>query len=96
MNHVQHTDCLPSVSKRGLQGPYARAESSSRFTTFEPLLSATAVAEMLCLHPVTLLRWAREGRVPHHRLGRRVVFRLSELEMWLSLGQPTEDHRAAA
>lgn len=94
MNQVQHIDGLISPITRNLTD--ASAQSPSNLSRFEPLLSATTVAEMLSLHPVTLLRWAREGRVPHHRLGRRVVFRVSELDIWLSSGQPCEVSRAAA
>ena len=50
---------------------------------FEQLLSADEAAKLLLLHPVTLLRWAREGRIPSHRLGRKVAFRQSELNAWL-------------
>jgi len=49
---------------------------------FEPLLSADDAGKLLGLHPVTLLRWARENRVPHHRLGRKVRFRATELNKW--------------
>lgn len=35
---------------------------------FEPLLSAVDAGSLLGIHPVTLLRWAREGLVPHRRL----------------------------
>jgi excisionase family DNA binding protein len=49
---------------------------------FEPLLSAADAGNLLGIHPVTLLRWAREGRVPHRRLGRKVKFRASELDSW--------------
>ena len=51
---------------------------------FEPLISATEAAQLLGIHPVTILRWAREGRVPHLRLGRKVKFRVSELNSWSS------------
>lgn len=51
---------------------------------FEPLIDSAQAASLLQLHPVTLLRWARSGRVPHHRLGRKVVFRASELNSWLA------------
>ena len=50
--------------------------------TFEPLISAAQAGQLLGLHPVTLLRWAREGRIPHRRLGRKVKFRVSELDSW--------------
>jgi len=49
---------------------------------FEPLISADDAGKLLGIHPVTLLRWAREGRVPHRRLGRKVKFRASELNSW--------------
>jgi excisionase family DNA binding protein len=51
---------------------------------FEPLISAAEAAQLLGIHPVTILRWAREGRVPHLRLGRKVKFRVSELNSWSS------------
>lgn len=47
--------------------------------TFEPLLSAEEAAELLDLHVNTLRLWARQQKVPHHRLGRRLVFRASSL-----------------
>jgi excisionase family DNA binding protein len=50
--------------------------------SFEPLISASEAGQLLGLHPVTLLRWAREGRIPHRRLGRKVTFRASELNAW--------------
>jgi excisionase family DNA binding protein len=64
-------------------------------TPFEPLLTVEDAANLLTLHPVTLLRWAREGRIPHRRLGRRVVFRVSELDKWLNAAQPNEVAHAA-
>ena len=51
--------------------------------------------QLLGIHPVTVLRWAREGRIPHHRLGRRVAFRTSELDQWLASGGPTVVTHAA-
>lgn len=51
---------------------------------FEPLISAHEAGRLLGIHPVTVLRWAREGRVPHRRIGRRVAFRTSELNQWVA------------
>jgi excisionase family DNA binding protein len=51
---------------------------------FEPLISAVKAAELLGVHPVTILRWAREDRIPHRRLGRKVKFRISDLNSWSS------------
>jgi excisionase family DNA binding protein len=50
--------------------------------SFEPFISALEAGELLGIHPVTILRWAREGRVPHRRLGRKIKFRKSELDKW--------------
>jgi excisionase family DNA binding protein len=50
--------------------------------TFERLISATDAGKLLGIHPVTILRWAREGRIPHRRLGRKVKFRKTELDSW--------------
>lgn len=47
---------------------------SANLRPFEPLLSTIEAGELLNIHPVTLLRWAREGRIPHFRIGRRVLF----------------------
>jgi excisionase family DNA binding protein len=57
------------------------------FTTpeIEQPLSATELAPIIGLHSVTILRWAREGRIPHHRLSaRKIVFLPSEINRWLS------------
>jgi excisionase family DNA binding protein len=51
---------------------------------FEALLSSAEAATLLHIHPNTLLLWAREGRIPSMRLGRRVAFRASSLNEWLS------------
>jgi excisionase family DNA binding protein len=58
--------------------------SSASREPFESLLSAAEAALLLGIHPNTLLLWAREGRVPSLHLGRRVKFRASSLNEWLS------------
>lgn len=50
---------------------------------FERLLSASEAAKLLGIHPVTLLKWARRKTIPSFRIGRKVAFRVSELEAWL-------------
>jgi excisionase family DNA binding protein len=46
---------------------------------FEPLLSADEAAELLGMHVNTVRLWARDGKIPCFRLGRRLVFRTSAL-----------------
>lgn len=49
------------------------------------VLTAQQLSEIVPLHPVTILRWARAGRIPHRRLSaRKVVFLLSEINAWLA------------
>ena len=50
----------------------------------DTILTPKEAAKIARLHPVTLLRWAREGRVPHRRLSaRKIVFPLGQLTAWL-------------
>ena len=50
----------------------------------EPLIDVEAAAKFLCLHPKTLMRMAREGRIPAFRIGRYWLFRASLLDAWLN------------
>jgi hypothetical protein len=51
----------------------------------EKPLTAQQLSQIVPLHPVTLLRWAREGRIPHRRLSaRKIVFLPSEINAWLA------------
>jgi len=48
-------------------------------TEFEPVLEAREAADLLHIHVNTLRLWARQNKVPCHRLGRLLRFRRSEL-----------------
>jgi excisionase family DNA binding protein len=52
-------------------------------TTFEPLMNVEAAAQTLCLHPKTLMKMAREQRIPAFRIGRYWLFRASLIDAWL-------------
>jgi excisionase family DNA binding protein len=60
---------------------YLEAAGDEAFA-FEPLLSANEAAELLGIHVNTLRLWARGGKVPSRRMGRRVTFRKSQLNRW--------------
>jgi excisionase family DNA binding protein len=64
--------------------------------SFEPLLTSDQAAALLFIHPNTLLKWAREERVPHIPLGRRVMFRASALNAWLDSRYTDSAVRAAS
>jgi nitrogen PTS system EIIA component len=46
------------------------------------LITCRQLATVLRLHPRTLWRWAREGTVPHVRLGGTVRFRQAAILAW--------------
>jgi len=55
--------------------------------TIDLFLTTTEAAKIARIHSVAILRWAREGRVPHRRLSaRKIVFPLSALTSWLESG----------
>ena len=61
-------------------------------TNFETLLTATEAARLLKIHPKTLQRMARQGRVPAKRIGDLWRFRASELDHWLQFDVPSDCH----
>jgi excisionase family DNA binding protein len=52
------------------------------FVHFEPLLDCDEAARFLRIHPSTVKRYARTGRLPGFRVGNRWRFRPSELDDW--------------
>ncbi|WP_353073079.1 helix-turn-helix domain-containing protein [Tunturiibacter gelidiferens] len=93
MNVLEHAVVGRPAAIRGSQMSALVIPPSSP-VVFEPLISAVDAGQLLNLHPVTILRWAREGRIPHRRLGRRVVFRVSELNSWLTIFETEVSHAA--
>ena len=57
---------------------------------FERLLDDTQASALLGLHPKTLQKLARVGRIPAYRIGRFWRYRASDLEMWLRTGANSE------
>ena len=51
---------------------------------FEQLIEAVGAASLLGIHPKTLIRLARQGKVPAVRLGRLWRFRTSALDAWVT------------
>lgn len=50
----------------------------------EPEYVTTAqAAKLLCLSPRTLINWRQQRRIPYHKIGGRVVFRVDELREFL-------------
>jgi excisionase family DNA binding protein len=49
----------------------------------EPLLSARELGELLGYSAATIVNWAEAGKVPAFKIGGRLRFRASEVEVWL-------------
>ena len=50
---------------------------------FEPLLDSQQAAELIQIHPKTLQKMARAGRIPAIRIGDLWRFRASALDEWV-------------
>jgi excisionase family DNA binding protein len=62
--------------------------------TIDRLVTADEVADRLVMSTAWVLREARAGRIPHHRFGRAVRFRMVEIDAWLAERSP-HSRRAA-
>lgn len=49
----------------------------------EPLLDATAAAELLSVRPSWVYEVVRAGRLPHLKIGRHIRFLRSDLQSWV-------------
>jgi len=52
-------------------------------SAFEPILDSQEAAALLNIHPKTLQKLARKGRIPGFRIGKLWGFRASALNRWL-------------
>ena len=57
-------------------------DSSRSFASFEPFLNSEQAAALVRVHPKTLQRLARNGRVIGYRVGKLWRFRASDLDGW--------------
>jgi len=52
--------------------------------SFEPLLDSEQASALLHVHEKTVIRWARQKKLPSMRLGKLWRFRASQLDAWLA------------
>jgi excisionase family DNA binding protein len=57
--------------------------------SIDPVWSCLEAANFLHLHPATIKRMAREGKLPAFRIGNRWRFRPSELDAWARSAVPS-------
>jgi excisionase family DNA binding protein len=75
--HAGEAPTLMSI----LDDPQNQSAAQSQF---EPLLDPKQAAALLRVHQKTLVRLAREGRVPAIRVAKHWRFRASTLNLWLA------------
>jgi excisionase family DNA binding protein len=83
------TNLLPPAAKGGaraaIAGRLRRARAiQDQQRTFTSLIDAKAASRLLGVPHTWLLAQAREGRIPHHRLGHYVRFNPDDLKEWLA------------
>jgi excisionase family DNA binding protein len=47
------------------------------------LMTVNEIAEYLQVKPSTIYQWTHQGYIPHVKLGNRVRFRLSQIDVWI-------------
>jgi hypothetical protein len=68
-----------------LESPLLTDQRIAKQFSIEQPLTAQQLATIVPLHPVTILKWAREGKIPHRRLSaRKIVFLPGEIRRWLA------------
>ncbi len=58
------------------------------------LLTVEEVAAYLKLHPVTVLRFARQKRLPGFKIGREWRFRADDIKLWLEIRSESREEFA--
>jgi len=57
---------------------------STAIGSCEPLIDVETAAQLIGLHPKTVMRMARDKRIPAFHLGRYWMFRPSLIDAWLN------------
>jgi excisionase family DNA binding protein len=74
----------PSLANTDTKLPDKKPAVTESQIHFEPLLDTQEAAALLGIHPKTLQRLARAGKVPSVRIGKSWAFRASALDKWLT------------
>lgn len=70
-------------TKRAGFKPSLRGAIHDATSHFTPLIDAKAASTLLGVPYTWLLAQARDGKIPHHRLGHYVRFNPNDLQAWL-------------
>ncbi|MBA3509769.1 MAG: helix-turn-helix domain-containing protein [Thermoleophilaceae bacterium] len=73
------------MTREGLAtAAFGASSDHAREALSEPLLDATAAAELLAVRPSWIYEAVRAGRLPHVKIGRHIRFLRSDLESWVA------------
>jgi len=59
----------------------------------QKILTISEVAELLKVHPITVYRLIKQGKLPYFRIGRVLRFDADQLEDWLLVKQQKAEAR---
>jgi excisionase family DNA binding protein len=76
-----------------VEGQSIKAPACNSKGSFEPLLNCREAAELLRVHPKTVLKMARAGQLPGIRFGKLWRFRTSDLDVWLASRVSCDNHQ---
>lgn len=62
-------------------------DASAQRPVIEALITREALAHFLAVHPNTVDRLAKAGKIRHYRVGRAVRFRREDVEAFLAANQ---------
>ena len=57
----------------------------------EVWVSTKEIAQHLGITLETLRKWIRKGSIPCHRIGKLWKFKISEVDVWVTSGQASEE-----
>lgn len=81
-------DDLAKIVRREVEQALAdRAQGQGQLS---PVLTPEETAKYLKKPVNVIRRWAREGKLPHFKMGALVRFRLSELNAWVAEQSPAK------
>lgn len=55
------------------------------------IMTTNEIAEYLKLHPITIIKYAREGKIPATRIGRVWRFDKELIDRWIALAQSNSE-----
>lgn len=82
-----HDAPRPIVSRWMALRPWCAGKKGPQVdnSTIERPLTAEELSAILPLHPETIRKWAREGKIPSVRISaRKILFLPSEIQAWLA------------